>query len=156
MCDPVNILQRPQPFRLSHSFSLLPKYCQNHSQAPRVHLSCSLAPLLYEYHEYVSLSLATFRCVAKVRYMGQGLLPWEQYLCDIHKTFYLSPLLSIWHWCTGLGWKVVPRLRESFRQAEVISNINSKIYQTWIPLFTPPLYAVENLRNLQSIQLYLK
>ena len=31
---------------LSVTFSLSPKYCQNHSQAPRVHLSCSLPSLL--------------------------------------------------------------------------------------------------------------
>ena len=45
---------------------------------------------------------------------------------------------------TGLGWNVVPRLRECLRQveAEVVSNSNNKIHQTWESLFWPPLYSI--------------
>ena len=43
---------------------------------------------------------------------------------------------------TGLGWNVIPRLRECCRQveAEVVSNSKNKIHQTWGPPFRRALY----------------
>ena len=44
---------------------------------------------------------------------------------------------------TGLGWKVVPRLREYCRQiqAGLVSKSSNKIHQTWGPPFSRALYV---------------
>ena len=44
--------------------------------------------------------------------------------------------------CTGLGKKVVPRLRECFRQSQagVASNSGIKIHQTWVLPFSRSLH----------------
>ena len=47
--------------------------------------------------------------------------------------------------CTGVAKRVLPWLRECFRQveAEVVSNSSNKIHQTWEALFWRPLYIAK-------------
>ena len=50
----------------------------------------------------------------------------------------------MWRWeCTGPGKRMVPRLREFFRQgqAAVVSNSKNKILATWEPFFCRALYS---------------
>ena len=48
--------------------------------------------------------------------------------------------------CTGLGWKVVPRLQECVRHglAEVVSNSGNKFHQKWGRLSAEPCIRGEN------------
>ena len=50
--------------------------------------------------------------------------------------------VSYSHNCTGLDYKVIPRLRECCRQveAEVVSNSSNKIHQTWEGPYSRALY----------------
>ena len=65
--------------------------------------------------------------------------------------FWMAPFRSIgWLYTTLQGWAKLPfpRLRECCRQveAEVVSNSQNKIHQTWERKFSPPLYFIGQVK----------
>ena len=84
----------------------------------------------------------------------RGFLTFSEGIRDqFFHTMFTQPGKSLLPFSTGLGKKVVPRLRECCRQsqAEVVSKSGNKIHQTWGPPFSRVLSQMTSVARGRGI-----